>query len=705
MRSRGERLNSGSRDRSRTTAVSALDDSHARLGGYYLRDEHKLIHRHSELIRLNPDHTAEWMLTIDLELPTHPLPRCTRERDDQYLFLFPLVYLKKSDARTGFRVRAQDGSELPIPTRSECDRVTGLAAAEAANWLLAMAGGQRLDLELLAHSLQDIPRENPYLASAVVDRIRQQLEVEPESSGGAIVKRWERAGLLEVLKMLIEHTLVWVPLRGHPGEHLSISLSQEVSLIRRPFLRWNFGHLDPIPDSSRRRRIVQLMGDQLSNEVLDTGDKVYGRRSYRISLPALGQRLGEPLAWMPVEFDFPTIYTQRCASYHFELVCPSGLTPRNLKIARGTVDDMKARRRSSAGTRSDQPSAGTADGPPRQRRELGGRTTLTSRIAHHARPGGAGPADIWFRVTVGVGAGSFPVLWFLAGAITALVLWIFAGAAPDLRSSDQEVAAGILLVVPALLAAFALGGEDPPVTKLVGGARILLLVSGLSAVMAAAVLIGTAPFRIHERWMWTACAMVATAVTVPLAASWLLSSALVWRQLMKLKSARAQYGALLAGILSAQVSMVFLMQLDDNPIPRAAVGVYLLVLAILTTAIANNRAAVDIGTNRHYAAVSLFVFALTCLGVACIELKAAADSPSRLQDWAEIAGFTVVLLSWYAGAALSLTTKGFGPKVDEIHVAPDVGRQLLAKERMLELTILQRREQELSQAPTNATTV
>jgi hypothetical protein len=692
MRGRSTHPNSFPADgrRTRARASSALDERHARLGGYYLRDEHELIHRHTEQVQLNADHTAEWRLTVDFELPTHPLPRCSQTPDGENLFLFPLAYLKKSDARTGFRVEAQNGSLVPIPTKSQCDRVTGLAAAEAANWLLTTAGGERLELDLLAESLQAIPKENPYLASTVVDRIRRQLDEAPDSSGGEIVLRWEDAGLLDVLKMLIEHSLIWVPLWGRPGEHHSITLSQEISLERRPFLRWNFGTIDPAEEPGLRRKIVEWLGDPLSNAVIDTGDGTYGRRSYRLSFPALGQRLGEPLAWMPVEFDFPTIYTKRCTSYHFELTCPPGLSPRDLKVATGKpIDDVGIQRK-----RRGEPAPGARPGEIGSAggKEAEARTTLTKRIAHHYHPGSRALDDIWFRVTVGVSAGSFPVLWALAGAITAILLWIFAGSNPHLHASDKEVGAGILLVVPALLAALALGGEDPPVTRLIGGARLLLLITGLTAVMATAVMVGTGPFQIGQQWMWTACAMLATAVTVPLATSWTLSSTVIWRQLKKLKTAYAQYGALLIGILAAEVGVVILMQLDDNPIPRAGIAVLLLLLAVGMSAIANNRAAIEIGTDRHYAAVSLLAAGFICLVLACIELKAALDEPSGLQEWVEIAAYAALLLSWYAGRALGWTTKGFGPKADEIHVAPSVGRQLLAQERMLELTVLEQRK-------------
>jgi hypothetical protein len=52
-------------------------------------------------------------------------------------------------------------------------------------------------------------------------------------------------------------------------------------------------------------------------------------------ISALGERIGQPLAWMPFEFEFPTIYMMRCASYHFEVRCPPAHSPRDLRVADG----------------------------------------------------------------------------------------------------------------------------------------------------------------------------------------------------------------------------------------------------------------------------------------------------------------------------------------------------------------------------------
>jgi hypothetical protein len=697
-------------------AQSVVSEDHAKVGGFYLRQRHGSIHRHCETISINPDHTAHWELKVDFELPTDAQAHCLHD-EGECRFLFPLAYLKKSDPRTGFKVQDRDGELVSVPTRGECDWVSSVAAAEAGNWLTETEGGPRLNRELLVGLLQEIPMDIPFESSRKISVLLSILEPEnPEFAldpklmpnlsskqfeefrewGAEIGRIWKAAGLTEVLRMLIEHSMVWVPLRGQPGERRSIRISQDIDLVRRPFLRWSFGKLG---DSKDRKQHARWEKGLNSHSVLDTGESLYGRRAYRISFSALGQRIGQPLAWTPVEYQFPTIYTRRCHSYHFELACPLGLSPRDLKIGRGNPIDESH----SSGQLEDG-----ADGPG-GREETGndpdeGRTTLMPRIAHHYRPGNRSEIDLWFRATVGVAAGAFPVLWFLAGAITAVLLWVLAGADPTLspKTNGIEIAAGILLVVPAMIAALAIGGDDAPITRLIGGSRILLLTTGLSAVIATAVLIHAKPFHIGQEWMWTACAMVATAAAVPLATSWVLSSSIVWGQLKKLRSAEAQYRALLCGILLAEVVIVVLLTLNDGPIGRAEAidapvvrtvsAILLLLFAIGMTVLANNRAAIGIGGSRRYAAASLFAAALTCLALACIELKTAISEPSRLQSWAEVGAFLALLLAWYAGAILSILTYPYHQADDEIHVPPSVGRALVAGERVRELIVLRRRE-------------
>lgn len=648
--------------------------------GYYLRQRHRLIRRHLETVTFNPDFSARWQLKVDFELPSDPEARWIDD-DGEPVFLFPLAFLKKSDPRTGFEVRDESGSVVDIPIRSECDVISGLAAAHAAQALLEpkrprsepplVAIDSPEDLEEI---LRQIASDKPFGSSLRLQKLLTQIGLgygaDTKKQNVAVGRSWFQSGLLETLHMLVDHSLIWVPLRGKPGERRSIVLAQEIAPVRRVFFRWIFGDIRMPKPMLRHPFKAWFAWRAKPDDYLTVGEKKYGRRTIRISFSALGERIGQPLGWMPFEFEFPTVYTKRCASYHFEVRCPPGRSPRDLRPARGT------------------PLAHTS--VAHQFDERHGRTTFTSRIARHDRPGNRFPNDVWFRVTVGVGDGAFPVLWFLGGAITALMLWIYADYKPH---HGVQIAAAILLVVPALSVALAYGDSEIPVTRTIGGARILLLITGLSTVVAASILIEAEPIGMSERWSWAACAMAATAATIPLGTGWLLSVPFVWRQLKRLKSGRLQKYALWISVALALIGVVVLTRCgEDDPIARGIVAVYLLLIAVGMTVLANNRAAIPIGRSRRYIAVCFLLAGLTCLALACVELKGAVDNASGLQTTAERVAAVTLIASLFAGRMLSWVTSPFSPDSDEIHVSPTVGHTLVAEESVRELTILMQQE-------------
>jgi hypothetical protein len=620
---------------------------------------------------------------VDIELPTDPAAFLgDPDEEDKRHFLFPLAYLRKSDARTGFEVRDADGTSLTVPIRAECDHISSLAAAEAAATLHASV--RRSPTILSAGELVEIFRpivaNLPFDSSLALQEVLRQVGLGEGDTADltaeqiAIGQAWDKAGLAEILHMLVEHSLLWVPLHGRPGERRSILLSQHISLIRRAFVRWIFGDLK----SPKWRHLHPFRGlrtrDPKAGSYLEVGDKKYGLRGRRISLSALAERIGEPLAWTPLELEFPTVHAKRCSSYHFELRCPPGRTPRDLRPASGT---RLAERGQEAS----------------EERDGKGKTTLTARIARHDRPGSDLARDLWFRVSVGTGDGAFPALWFLTGAITALMLWLLADDSPELEGSHAEIIAGILLVVPALVGALALsGGDDVPITRLIGGARLLLLVTGLSTVGAAAVVAGAEPFGLSPDWTWTFCAIAATVATVPLGTSWLLSSPLVWSQLRKLRSWRLQRSALSVAVVLVGIGIGALIGLGSQSIAEGTIAVCLLFLATGITALANNRAAMPIGESRSNVVVSLLVAGVTCVALACIELRAAIDPGPGPKMSVEASALVFVFFSLWAGQRKTWLFELTAARPDEIHVSPQVGRALLAKEVVTELTILRNRE-------------
>jgi hypothetical protein len=663
----------------------------ARGCAFYLSRHHGLVKRHVESVDLNPDHTARWKLQIDLELPTDSAAFLgKRDLEGRCHFLFPLLYLRKTDARTGFEVRDEKGVALTVPIRRECNQISGRAAAEAAASLqseLGVSDGPSADD--LNEVMQPIAASTPFQASLTLKALNQQVGLEREEGPPLALQQveigqaWRKAGLADVLDMLVENTLVWIPLFGRPGERRSILVTQQVDLIRRTFVRWIFGEMKQ-PKNHLVHPLRTLRARNTKDDaVLKVGEKRYGLRGRRISLSAMTERIGLPIAWTPCEFEFPTIYTKRCRSYHFELICPPGRTPRDLRPAAGIPIAERGKEAKKTRTKG----------------SLGSRTTLTSNIARHDRSGEGMARNMWFRVSVGVGDGAFPSLWFLTGAITAVMLWLLADNNPVLKNIPAEITTGILLVVPALAAVLAFGGDDDiPVTRLLGGARVLLLITGLSAVAAAAVVAGAKPFGLDANWSWTICAIAATVATVPLGTSWLLSSPLIWSQLRKLRSWHLQRTALNMGVILAAVGIDVLILIGSPSILEGTIAVYLLLLTTGIIALANNRAAMPIGESRRNVVFSLLVVAVTCLSLACVELRAAIDPGPGPQLEVELAALGLVAFSLITAQLKNLPfEKLTAADDDEIHVSPQVGRALLAEEAVAELAMLRRRERKAAE--------
>lgn len=640
-------------------ASAAISDKGARRGAYYLGNRNQPIHRHTESIDLDADQSARWGLAVDFELPADREPQCGAHNGEA-LYLFPLLYLRKAEGRTGFTAVDEQGTTIPLPNRRTCDRVSALAAADLAIRLLAKATDANgkpfpeLPRASVEHVFESICVWRAYEASVILNHLLKMFDAE-------IIKVWLEAGLTDDLEMLVDHSFVWVPLRGLPGERRRIELGADIELSRRPLRRWHFGELKPPRFPRIRRRRTKQWNDR--SQVLSTGEAKYGRVTRRISLSVLGERLVQPLGWLPIEFDFPTIYTRRCKSYHFELNCPRSLSPRSLRVAVDSEEDTK---------------------------KVLGRTTVCDRRAHVYLPKIAGRGDVIFRATVGIGTGAFPLLWVLMGVITTAMLWALVGFNPNWlvagdTESHNEIAAAVLLLVPALLGAMIIGTDDDAISTLISGSRILLLIIGLCSVASTAVLIGVEPFSTKPQATWAGCAAIATAATVPLATSWLRSLPSVWRGLAVLKNATYQYMALLAQLGLALFLALLLSDTAGDTAVRAGYAIGLLVLAVTLTLLATNRLATRMAEGRRLVSVGAMIGAFACLALGCLELQRIFAPTARWQIDVAIAQRWLLVLAPSTGLLLWLLTQIFGPRAEQLSVSPEVGKSLVAGERIREL--------------------
>jgi len=643
---------------------AAIDGHSGGIASYYIGNRHHLIHRHTESMVINPDQTARLTLTVDFELPREPEARCG-EHNNEAMFLFPLLFLRKAQGRTGFEARDEQGAVVPLLNREQSDQISARAAAQAAIRLIDEARPEDPDLPVLPQESLDFVFERvcrwpAYSASVVLNKLLNGLDEK-------IVEIWEddAVGLAEDLELLVDHSLVWVPLKGLPGERRVIEVSHDAELSRRPLLRWHFGELK-LPSRWRwwrRRRRAKQVEDP--DQVLDTGRASYGCTARRISLSVLGERLAQPLGWMPIEFDFPTIYTRRCDTYHFEMNCPSGLKPRGVRVALDREE-----------------SKGEVE-------EIPGKTTMGSRAAHLYLPGGRDVGDIVLRATVGISSETFPLLWVLMGTITTMMLWSLVALNPSWLVSDSEshneIAAGVLLIVPALLGALVVGSDERAESRFLSGARVMLLVTGLCCAGATVVLTKIEPFSTKPQATWAICAAIATTATIPLVTSWLLSLDIVWRLRETLNTVGRQWAVLVA-LVGLAAGLAFLLpHLGGDTAVRAGLGSCLLLLSVILILLASNRLPVALEANRKFLSVGALFAAIGCLVLGCVELQRIFAPYATWQEEVENVEFGLLIVAPLTGGVLWLISLLFGPRPDELSVAPSVGHALVAGERIREL--------------------
>ena len=165
------------------------------------------------------------------------------------------------------------------------------------------------------------------------------------------------------------------------------------------------------------------------------------------------------------------------------------------------------------------------------------------------------------------------------------------------------------------------------------------------------MLIGETPLGIESLNQWAICASIATAATVPLATSWLLSLPLVWRQLQKLDKISRQYTAFVAMVAVAVATTVALIFVDELPVVQGCLAVGLLVMTVPLSLLASNRLPAAIVTNRYFLSLGAIFAAFVCLFLGCIEFHTALLNGSNDHKAAEIAA-GVLLVSLGVSAVL-----------------------------------------------------
>jgi hypothetical protein len=660
---KGRKANSNARDKPLGDAV-----------GFYLRQHHGLVHRHVETFTLQPELIAEWQLTIEFELPANP-KACLRGSGKKSSFLFPLAFLSEPDLPSGLKVE-ENGNEVPRATPAECNRISVVAVANAIGHLAASVE-PRVDLrdDELQEILKPIVSSRALDASMALQALFSAVRQDGDSNEPATTSlgiAWDAAGLTSVLKMLVEHSILWVPIDGEPGERRVMTISRRIPLKRRTLLRWSIGELGPARLDPLRKALRKRSTGPNAESSIRIGNKVFGRRSRRFSFGTLRERLIQPLGLMPIEFECPTIYAKRALSYEFQVYMPDDLSTRALRLLR--YDPLAARDSETS------PMVETTVDLD----DTASTVVVSPRIASYHRYGGQSVDDLVLRIIAGVSAGAVPIFWWLASATAASLLWAFVAAGPEGVSNPAQptIIVGVFSFITALVV------KGSPDHQGFIGARLLLLSSGLSLLVAALVVGGARPFALNLPWLLGACATAATAAAVLLAASWALSTDAVWGILRNVEKGRVQTFAPLGAILAAALPIAAIHFLDVDELTRGIVGIYLLPLASWMLVLANSGRGSGHVKAPRYTSVSLFIAAVASLTLACIELQGVLSDTSVPADSAELYVLLILLLAPVFGLQLQRVAWLYRRKVNELIVSPHEGREMIAGRRVSLLTEL-----------------
>jgi hypothetical protein len=474
-------------------------------------------------------------IEVDLSLPTID---CGAE-----LWYLPVAYFPKGRVAPSLDVFDGEENALPVPTKRENMGLTERAIEALLDRGQLRLGESAHDPRKIVELIQEVISK-PY-PDALVPRLVFADEV-PNAS----------PMLRDLLDLLADQFLLWVPITGSPGTRHHIFIRrcdfQEANPIRTPVYR------------DETFTVETALGEVEVSAPVPTG------RS-RPDFPLAVDRLLSAFALRPIEVRFPDAEAKRFASSHLRLVSPDGFLVRNVRAA--AVDPP-----GSGGKRVEE--LGATDHVVVQGHDR--------KLAHIQLAEEHNPPYLYSRITLAL-RGGMTTLWMLAAVLTAGLLWLVkhhhSYGHPDLQ--NKQIVAAVLLVGPAFASAWSLRADRGELLRaVVAGARGLLLLSAALSVAAALALADVFPSWTNRHEMVELCAAISYFVAMPLIAAWILASRPTW--LVFRGGLRTQHRNL-AAICALGVA-VLLAGLHQG-LPMRATGVVLALAALALAAIAANSVA------------------------------------------------------------------------------------------------------------------
>lgn len=405
------------------------------------------VNRRVETVELIDESRVRQQVTIDFRLPEH-LPG-SFELGGKTHHALPLLFLPRRSDLAYFDVRDETGQAVPMLTRKENARLTGLMLITAARRALSGDGNNRAPSEQLQTYLAAIPTKTLKSAGPLVYDIVTAdplLFEDPEAAKTLLADDAFR----DLLGVCQYSSAVHVPLVVEPGQRRIVKVAWEG--------RWGTPPAQTGTDTTKRstryrrrwRNFQSFAGWRAQLRVLDT-PQIGGSESHHIqvSVPA-GVELTEA----------------GCRNSPPRLMLPSG---------------------------SDKPDPPKPDGDPSQpfTSAISPRAHLYIPRAHEHRAG---------LLQVGLRAARHGLLWaaLVTGVLVTLLLTLYTLKADEIVG-QSETGAAVLLLVPAVLAGFLVRpGEHAMARTLLRGPRLITTGLGVLPLIAAATLVSTSTTRGDE---------------------------------------------------------------------------------------------------------------------------------------------------------------------------------------------------------------
>jgi hypothetical protein len=430
---------------------------------------------------------------------------------DERFFLIPYFWLGKGESRTShYEIKEIDGCGVPIYTRAANVAITadvfekfalstlhcspGLVWDAASNELRPADSSHPPDITLssLLHRLAagglaqsrfswllimkmlvaenaDSPRDD----SELPQQLKTRLDIRPDERPRhqEELRRYTR-----LLRDIAAGELLWVPLVGRPSTQVRLELNYTARAKKPPILR-----------QKTRKRLLTLRSVQDKRSAAKSTHGNHTEAStpaqpHRTTMTVDGHNLrmrsttrrvwnyvAHVFGYAPYETLLSAGAMRRWSSYHLHVRAPPGVEIRGAQLL--------TRLRWQSGHHGHVRTEISAE-----RAHL-----VISKAQFTAQARLPDPLPVRLRMR----SAERQTIWFAAGVawLVAAMLGLFATAKASAVSHNDDAVSEILVIVPALLLTFAARpGEHGFASRVLGGVRALMLLSGTCCVAAAVVL-------------------------------------------------------------------------------------------------------------------------------------------------------------------------------------------------------------------------